>query len=194
MHRVQGAQSQPRNSRKPPDRLRPLPQGQHAKRTVACASDSEAPWSQMLVCFHLAADVDTERVFGQLRAISGLLHCKLGTCPIGSRDAIERSPSAVTAIVIERLKPSRKAFFPPYAPLPSCLPITQRHAARRSVGRCFIHSASCGAPIRQDCTDMPAKSEVVTVCSWQFVGEERLHSTAMILITTGDPRRCDWLR
>jgi class 3 adenylate cyclase len=26
---------------------------------------------------------------------------------------------------------------------------------------------------------------------WQFVGEERLQSTAMILITTGDPRRCD---
>ena len=28
-----------------------------------------------------------------------------------------------------------------------------------------------------------AKSEVVTVCSWQFAGEDRLQSTAMILIT-----------
>jgi hypothetical protein len=33
----------------------------------------------------------------------------------------------------------------------------------------------------------PAKSEVVTVCSWQFTGEERLQSTAMILITTENP-------
>jgi hypothetical protein len=37
---------------------------------------------------------------------------------------------------------------------------------------------------------------VVTVCSWQFAGEERLQSTAMILITTGEPRRYDehWRR
>lgn len=28
-------------------------------------------------------------------------------------------------------------------------------------------------------------------CSWQFAGEERLQSTAMILITTGDSRRWD---
>src|SRR4030088_2798302 len=84
----------------------------------------------------------------------------------------------------------------PYSPLPSCLPITQRHAARRSVGCCFIHSASCGAPIRQDCIETSAKSEVVTVCSWQFAGEERLQSTAMILIMTEEPRRCDghWRR
>src|SRR6267142_578453 len=56
------------------------------------------------------------------------------------------------------------------------------HAApcrRRSAGCCFIHSASCGAPIRQDCIETTAKSEVVTVCPWQFAGEERLHSTAM---------------
>jgi hypothetical protein len=33
---------------------------------------------------------------------------------------------------------------------------------------------------------------VVTVCSWQFAGEERLQSTAMILITTGQPHRYDW--
>jgi hypothetical protein len=26
----------------------------------------------------------------------------------------------------------------------------------------------------------------VMVCSWQFAGEERLQSTAMILITTGE--------
>jgi hypothetical protein len=32
---------------------------------------------------------------------------------------------------------------------------------------------------------------VVTVCSWQFAGEERLQSTAMILITTGGPRGYD---
>src|SRR6202030_423308 len=76
-------------------------------------------------------------------------------------------------------------------PLPSCLPITQRHAARRSAGCAFIHSASWGAPIRQDCIETSAKSEVVTVCSWQFAGEERLQSTAMILITTGGPRGYD---
>ena len=70
------------------------------------------------------------------------------------------------------------------------------HAARRSAGCCFIHSASCGAPTRQDCTERSAKSEVVTVCSWQLVGEERLQSTAMILITAGAPHRCDghWRR
>src|ERR1700679_1440518 len=65
----------------------------------------------------------------------------------------------------------------------------QRHAARRSAGCSFIHSASCGAPIRQDCIETSAKSEVVTVCSWQFAGEERLQSTAMMLIMTGEPRR-----
>jgi hypothetical protein len=77
----------------------------------------------------------------------------------------------------------------PQIPLASCLPITQRHAARRSAGCCFIHSASCGAPIRQDCIETSAKSEVVTICSRQFAGDERLQSTAMILITTGEPRR-----
>jgi hypothetical protein len=35
--------------------------------------------------------------------------------------------------------------------------------------------------------DTSAKSEVVTVCSWQFAGEERLQSTAMILITKEEP-------
>jgi hypothetical protein len=49
----------------------------------------------------------------------------------------------------------------------------------------------CGAPIRQDRIETSAKSEVVTVCSWQFAGEERLQSKAMILITTGEPRRYD---
>lgn len=34
---------------------------------------------------------------------------------------------------------------------------------------------------------MSAKSEVVTICSRQSVGEERLQSTAMTLITTGAP-------
>jgi hypothetical protein len=29
----------------------------------------------------------------------------------------------------------------------SCLPITQRHAAKRSAGCCFVHSPSSGAPI-----------------------------------------------
>jgi hypothetical protein len=59
-----------------------------------------------------------------------------------------------------------------------------------------IQSANCGAPIRQDCIETSAKSEVVTVCSWQFAGEERLQSTAMIFITTGEPRRYDghWRR
>jgi hypothetical protein len=58
------------------------------------------------------------------------------------------------------------------------------------------HSASCGAPIMQDCIETSAKSEVVTVCSRQSAGEETLQSTAMILITTGEPRRYDghWRR
>src|SRR6266478_2430863 len=92
--------------------------------------------------------------------------------------------------------PREESCFLPYTPLPSCSPITQRHAARRSAGCCFIHSASCGAPIRQDCIETSAKSEVVTVCSWQFAGKERLQSTAMILITTGEPHRYDgyWRR
>jgi hypothetical protein len=46
----------------------------------------------------------------------------------------------------------------------------------------------CGAPIRQDCIETPAKSEVVTICAWQLAGEERLQSTAMIAITR-EPRR-----
>src|SRR5712664_4274860 len=47
-----------------------------------------------------------------------------------------------------------------------------------------------------DCIEASAKSEVVTVCSWQFAGEERLQSTAIILITTGEPYRYDgyWRR
>src|SRR6516165_9053211 len=82
-------------------------------------------------------------------------------------------------------------WFSTYTPLPSCLPITQRHAARRSAGCCFIHSASCGAPIRHDCIETSAKSDVVTVCSEQLAGEERLQSTAMILIMMGNSPRCD---
>ena len=49
-----------------------------------------------------------------------------------------------------------------------------------------------GASIKRACITTSAKSEVVTICSWQFVGEERLQSTAMTLITR-DPRRCDVL-
>jgi hypothetical protein len=48
---------------------------------------------------------------------------------------------------------------------------------------------SSGTPIRQDCIELSAKSEVVTICSGQFAGEEKLQGTAMILITTGDSRR-----
>lgn len=62
-----------------------------------------------------------------------------------------------------------------------CSPIVQRHAARRSAGCCLIHSASCGAPIRQDCMVTSATSDVVTICSWQFAGEDRLQRTAMIV-------------
>lgn len=40
-----------------------------------------------------------------------------------------------------------------------------------------------------DCTDTSAKSDVVTVCSWQFVGEDRLQSMATIAITTKRPHR-----
>src|ERR1700761_6759431 len=81
-------------------------------------------------------------------------------------------------------------------PLLSCLPIVQRHAARRSAGCCFIHSASWGAPIRQDCIETSAKSEVVTMTSRQLAGEERLQSTATILIMAEEHRRYDghWLR
>jgi hypothetical protein len=73
--------------------------------------------------------------------------------------------------------------------------VSPQHAADGSqfsaVG-VFIHSASCGAPIRQDCIETSAKSEVVTVCS----GEERLQSTAIILIMTRDPGSCheNWNR
>ena len=75
------------------------------------------------------------------------------------------------------------------AALASRLPITQRHAAKRSAGCSFIHAASSGAPIRQDCTETSAKSEVVTICSRQSAGAERLQSTAMILITIEAPCR-----
>jgi hypothetical protein len=34
----------------------------------------------------------------------------------------------------------------------------------------------------QDCIETSAKSDVVTVCSWQSAGEERLQSMATILI------------
>src|SRR3569623_966227 len=74
------------------------------------------------------------------------------------------------------------------------MPIMQRHAMRRSAGCCFIHSASCGAPTKQDCIEMSAKLEVVTVCSWQFAGEDKLQSTAMIAIMIGPPRRDGRLR
>jgi hypothetical protein len=64
---------------------------------------------------------------------------------------------------------SQKTLLTAQIPLPFCLPTTQRHAARRSAGCCFIHSASCGAPIKQDCIETSAKSEVgdglfVAVC------------------------------
>jgi hypothetical protein len=49
--------------------------------------------------------------------------------------------------------------------------------------------ASCEAPIRQDCSETSEKSEVVTACSWQFAGEERLQSTAETLIMTKLRRR-----
>ena len=65
-----------------------------------------------------------------------------------------------------------------------------REALRRML---LIHSASCGAPTKQDCIEISAKSEVVTVCSWQFAGEDRLQSTAMILITR-KPRRIEHWR
>src|SRR5215831_11492442 len=51
-----------------------------------------------------------------------------------------------------------------------------------------------GAPIRQDCIETSAKSEVVTVCSWQFAGEDKLQSTAMIAIMIGPSRRDGRLR
>jgi len=47
-------------------------------------------------------------------------------------------------------------------------------------------SRNRGAP-RQDCIETPAKSEVGPIYSRQFAGNERLQSTATILITTGDP-------
>jgi hypothetical protein len=41
---------------------------------------------------------------------------------------------------------------------------------------------------------MSAKLEVVTVCSWQFAGEDKLQSTAMIAIMIGPHRRDGRLR
>lgn len=45
----------------------------------------------------------------------------------------------------------------------------------------FIHSASCGAPIRHEVIEMSAKSELVTVCSRQSP-EVRLQRMAIMLI------------
>ena len=50
------------------------------------------------------------------------------------------------------------------------MPITQRHAAK-TFGRMLL-PASCDAPIRQNCIETSAKSEVATVYSWQFAGDE----------------------
>src|SRR5579871_6508778 len=61
-------------------------------------------------------------------------------------------------------------------------PTVQRQPARRSAGCCFIQSASCGAPIMHDMSEISAKSEVVTTSSWQVSGTARLHSVAIILI------------
>lgn len=68
------------------------------------------------------------------------------------------------------------------------------HAApcRKAFGRELLHPRSELRRTHQaGLIETSAKSEVVTVCSWQFAGEERLQSTAMILITAGEPHRCD---
>ena len=44
------------------------------------------------------------------------------------------------------------------------------------------HRRRATAAPSQECTEVAARSELVTVCSQQFFGEERLQSTAMILI------------
>src|ERR1700761_6741997 len=73
-------------------------------------------------------------------------------------------------------------------------------AAPRSyaLGRVLLHPLSeiGRAPIRQDCIETSAKSEVVTMTSRQLAGEERLQSTATILIMAEEHRRYDghWLR
>ena len=56
-------------------------------------------------------------------------------------------------------------------------------------------SRNRGAP-RQDCIETPAKSEVVRSTRSNLPETRELQSTATILITTGDPRRCDrhWCR
>jgi len=57
-----------------------------------------------------------------------------------------------------------------------------------------VRYRNASAPIWQDCIEMSAKSEVVTVCSWQFAGEDKLQSTAMIAIMIGPSRRDGRLR
>ncbi len=67
-------------------------------------------------------------------------------------------------------------------------------AAPRSyaLGRVLLHPLSelGRAPIRQDCIETSAKSEVVTMTSRQFAGQERLQSTATLLIMAEGPSRC----
>jgi len=96
-------------------------------------------------------------------------------------------------MVLKRFKKRREAAFR----LSSPAILSSNHAApcRQALGWMLLHPlGELRRATRQDCSETSAKSELVTVCSWQFVGEERLHSTAMILITTRDPRRCDWRR
>jgi hypothetical protein len=90
----------------------------------------------------------------------------------------------------------RGKLLPSLSSLPSCFPITQRQAAR-ALGRMLLHPLGELRRAHQaELHQTSAKSEVVTVCSWQFAGEERLQSTAIILITITEPRRCDrhWRR
>ena len=70
------------------------------------------------------------------------------------------------------------------------------HAApcREALRRMLLHPfGKLRRATKQDCIEMSATSEVVTVCSWQFAGEHRLRSTAMILITR-KPRRIEHWR
>ncbi|MGY4434887.1 hypothetical protein ACVWWO_007364 [Bradyrhizobium sp. F1.13.1] len=103
---------------------------------------------------------------------------------------VERSRQ-YRCLCVRRFNASGEVAFHPKLP---CHPVCRSRSASPPgvlTDAASSSPASCGAPMRQDCIETSAKSEVVTVCSWQFAGEERLQSTAMILITTGEPHRCD---
>jgi hypothetical protein len=72
-----------------------------------------------------------------------------------------------------------------------CYPFYRTRSAMPQGARSDADSSIRRAAVR---IETSAKSEVVTVCLWQFAGEDTLQSTAMIAIMIGPPRRDGRLR